>query len=102
MSATAGRGLTSLTLALEVASAVFGIVSAYLMTRRYASSFFMTLLFALLTPLLFLIGRGPQVREYYAERSQVARDVPTGEGQALLGYHLLFWAFLLQLAATFL
>lgn len=84
-------------LSLEGLSAVFGAFAAYLMSRRYASGFLTGLVFALLAPVMFLLGRGEHVRRYYEARLSANRDVPLSEGQMVLGLNLLFWAFFLQL-----
>lgn len=88
-------------LSLDIASAVFGVFSAFLMSRRYASSFLLSLFFALVAPLFFVVGQGDHVREYYSRTISANRDVPLSAGQMALGFNLLFWAFFLQLLGLF-
>jgi len=86
---------------LEVASAVFGLLGTWLMSRRYAKEFGRSLAYALITPILFLIGRGDRARSFMKEKIKGNRDLPDSAGEMALGLNLLFWAFFLQLVAPF-
>lgn len=84
---------------LNVASAVFGLIGTWLMSRRYAKQLGRSLLFALISPLLFLFGQGARVRRFVQGKVNASRDLPESVTDMALGLTLLFWAFFLQLVA---
>ncbi len=67
------------------------------MSRRYAEEFWQSVLYAFITPVLFLFGQGERVRAVMTEKIQGNRDVPDSPADMALGLYLLFWAFFLQL-----
>jgi len=82
---------------LDIGSAVLGIWGTYLMSRRYTTSLLLFLVLALVTPVMFLLGRGQAVYDYYEKRTMANRDVPVAIGRMALGLGLLCWAFFFQL-----
>ena len=84
---------------LNVASALFGLLGTWLMSRRYAKQLGRSLLLALISPLLFLFGQGARVRSFVKEKINANRDLPESVTDMALGLTLLFWAFFLQLIA---
>lgn len=86
---------------LEVASAVFGLLGTWLMSRRYAKQFGRSVLFALIAPLLILLGQGTRVRDFFKDKATANQDLPESITDMVLGLNLLFWAFFLQLIVPF-
>lgn len=86
--------------AAGVVSAVLGIGGTCLMTRRYARGFWLALLFALVWPLLCLLGRGRQPQRFFEALGKINADVPPSARDMALGLNLLFWAFFLQLVLS--
>jgi hypothetical protein len=84
---------------VSILSAIMGILGTYFMSLRYTTKFLSTLLFALLTPFMFLVGKGQQVRDFYGSRAQENSDVLNSGWDMALGLNLLVWAFFLQLLA---
>jgi hypothetical protein len=85
---------------LDVASALFGLLGTWLMSRRYARQFGRSVLFALISPLLLLLGQGARVRRFMAAKINANCDLPDSVTDMALGLNLLFWAFFLQLLAA--
>ena len=86
---------------LEVASALLGISGTYLMSRRYTRSLVVFLFFTLVTPLMFIIGKGKEVHDYYHSRMLANKNVPIANSRMVVGLSLLAWAFFLQLLLVF-
>ncbi len=82
---------------LDTGSALLGIAGTYLMARRYTSNLGLFLVFALLAPVMFALGKGEAVRSYYQNRMLVNRNVPIANTRMVLGLSFLCWAFFLQL-----
>lgn len=82
---------------LEIGSALFGIYGTYLMSRRYTTSLAFFLVLALFAPIMFALGRGKVVHDYYENRTLANRDVPIATNRMALGLSLLCWAFFFQL-----
>jgi len=83
----------------NLGSVVFGILGTWLMSRRYARRFGLTLLFAIFFPILFLIGQGNHFRNSVKATINTNRDVEDSVTDMAIGLYLLFWAFFLQLIA---
>lgn len=86
---------------LNAASAIFGITGSWLMSRRYAKQFGRSVLFALIAPILYLLGRGDRVRSFIEAKVTGNKDIPDFPSEMALGLALLFLAFLLQLLSAF-
>ena len=86
---------------LEVVRAVFGLLGTWLMSRRYAKQFGRSVLFALISPPLLLLGQGARVRDFFKGNVTANRDLPESITDMVLGLNLLFWAFFLQLVVPF-
>ena len=82
---------------LEIGSALFGIYGTYLMSRRYTTSLVLFLALALFAPVMFALGKGKTVHDYYENRTLANRDVPIATNRMALGLSLLCWAFFFQL-----
>lgn len=83
--------------AVDMVSAIFGIVGTYFMAKRYAPTFWSGLWIALLALGLRLIGRGENVDQMYNREAEANKDVPDFPADTAFGLNLLFLAFLLQL-----
>ena len=83
-------------------SAVLGLVGTWLMSRRYARQFGRSFLYALVSPVLLLLGRGGRLRGFVKGKINASRDLPDSVTDMVLGLMLLFWAFFLQLVGLIL
>lgn len=81
---------------INFASAFFGLVGAWLMSRRYARQPVMALIIAIFWPLLALFRRGERVRNSVTAAINANRDVEDAVKDMALGLVLLFWAFVFQ------
>lgn len=88
--------------ALELISALLGIVGAALMSRRFAPHFFRSMLYAAAWPLLCLFGEGRRARAFFEAKAKINWNVPESAADMALGLNLLFWVFFLQLLALLL
>ena len=86
--------------AVNTASAIFGLTGTWLMSRRYAEQFIRGVLFAIIVPFLYVVGRGNHVRKYLEAKTMGNKDIPDSAGEMALGLALLFLAFLLQLGGV--
>ena len=85
---------------LNMASAIFGITGAWMMSRRYAKQFGRSVLYACIAPFLFVFGRGERVREFINAKIAGNKDLPDSSSEMALGLALLFLAFVLQLGCA--
>jgi hypothetical protein len=83
---------------VNLASAVFGMLGTWMISRRYASEFLRSIFFALSWPILALFMQGHRVRDYFRRKIIANRDVTDSVVDMVVGVNLLFWAFFLQLA----
>src|SRR5213594_3917732 len=84
---------------LDVISSVLGLLASFLMCRRYTSNLVGGIICILAAPLMWIIGRGNKVSEFYESYAAANYDVPISLANMTLGLSLLFWAFVLQLAS---
>jgi hypothetical protein len=85
-------------IALDVFSAVLGMVGTYFMSRRYAKGFLSGLLFAVITFFLYVFFQGAKAREFYAREALSKKEIPDSPADVAFGLNLLFVGFLAQLA----
>jgi hypothetical protein len=83
----------------NLGSVIFGVLGTWLMARRYANRFFVSLLAAFLFPMFFLLRRAGHARDVMNRITKTNLDVPDSGGDMTIGVYLLFWAFVLQLVA---
>ena len=83
----------------NLGSVVFGVLGTWLMARRYANRFFVSLVAAFLFPMFFLLRRSGRARDVMNSIAKTNLDVPDSGGDMTIGVYLLFWAFVLQLIA---
>lgn len=83
----------------NLGSVIFGILGTWLMARRYANRFFVSLLAAFLFPMFFLLRRAGHARDVMNRITKTNLDVPDSGGDMTIGVYLLFWSFVLQLVA---
>ena len=88
-------------LVAEIASASFGLAGTWLMARRYAREPIRALLFAMLWPVIFLLGGQSRVRDFLREKIKLNEDVPDSPISMVLGLNCLFIAFLIQLFVVY-
>ncbi len=86
-------------LAIEAASAVFGMLGTWLMARRYADPLLRSLLYAVVWPVLIIAGKADRIRQFIQAKVNANRDVPDSIADMVIGLNLLFLAFLLQFIA---
>lgn len=84
----------------NLASAIFGIIGTWFMSRRYAEQFGRSVLFAFIVPFLYFVGLGARVRQFIDAKVSGNEDIPDSASQMALGLALLFWAFLLQIGSA--
>lgn len=85
---------------LNVASAIFGLMGSWLLSRRYAKPFWRSVLFACIAPFLYVFGQGARTGEFITSTVEANKDIPDSASEMALGLALLFLAFLLQLGST--
>lgn len=83
---------------VNMASAVFGMLGTWKISRRYATGFLRSIFFALSWPVFVIFLQGHRVRDYFTEKINANRDVSDSVVDMVVGVNLLFWAFFLQLA----
>jgi len=81
----------------EFSSAIFGVLGTALMTRRCAPHILRSLVYAASSPILFVLGQGRRVRDFFVARAKINWDNPESPADMMLGMNLLFWAFFFQL-----
>lgn len=86
---------------VNLASAIFGLLGTWLMSRRYANQLIRSLLYSLISPALYLFGKGARVRRFFKAKIDANRDMADSITEMVWGLTLLFWAFFLQLTALF-
>lgn len=89
-------------LALNLASAIFGMIGTWLMSKRYAREFTSSILFAFIAPILYCLGQGKRVRDFFRSLIHGNSNLPESESEMAAGLAILFWAFLLQVGSAFL
>jgi hypothetical protein len=89
----------TLKFAIECASAVLGMTGTWLLSRRYADPFWQSVLYAIKWAVLAPTPWGKNTRKTIQDLVNMNRDVPDSIIDMVLGLNLIFWAFLLQLAA---
>ncbi len=89
-------------LAVNVASAAFGIIGTWLMAKRYAREPLRALFFAALLPFIVLFRGRAAVRAFLRAKIALNSDVPDSPIDMILGLNLLFLAFVLQLVGLYL
>src|SRR5208337_1506242 len=82
---------------VNLASAVFGMLGTWMISRRYAPGFLRSIFFAVLSPIFVVLGKGCRVRDYARAKVNANRDVPDSVLDMVVGVNLLLWAFFLQL-----
>ena len=83
--------------AVNIASAIFGLLGTWLMSRRYAPEFVRSIFYSLIAPILIVTGNRERVRAFMKSKTEGNRDLPDSVDEMALGLNLLFWAFFLQL-----
>jgi len=86
----------------NLASAIFGLLGTWLMSRRYADQLVRSLLYSFVSPVLYLSRRGKRVRSFFKAKIEANKDVADSITEMVWGLTLLFWAFFLQLIALLL
>jgi hypothetical protein len=87
-----------LSIALDLGSAVFGMLGTYYMAKRYANNFWSGMFFAVAALCMYARGKGKQVAAFYRSRDNANSDIKDIPSETALGLNLLFLAFFLQLA----
>lgn len=81
---------------VNLVSAIFGLLGAWLMARRYARQPFMSIVIAFLWPPFFIFRCDGWLRSFVTSEFKANRDLEDSAVDMALGLSLVFWAFLLQ------
>ena len=81
---------------INLASALCGIVGAWLMARRYARQPLISIILSLGWPVFFIFRKNKRVQGFVTSEFKANSDIRDSPVEMALGLSLVFWAFLLQ------
>jgi len=82
---------------LDGLAAFLGMAGTYFMSRRREKTFFSGVLFSLIGLAYYAIGKGGDVRSFYATESQSNPEIKESASDLAFGLSLLFAGFLVAL-----